>query len=62
MIETFLLVASAAQPEAEEVNARRYDGYYSSNLTCEIGMSVAAAKPYRSFLYLVERATRGEGQ
>lgn len=52
------MTTSAAQPEAQEVNTRTYDGYYSSNLTCEMGMSLATGRPYRSFLYLVERATR----
>ena len=42
----------------EEVNQRRYDGYYSSNLTCEMGMTQATGKPYQSILYLVEEATR----
>ena len=35
------LTASAAALEAAEVNVRPYDGYYSSNLTCEMGMSAA---------------------
>ena len=52
------LTASATQPEAAEVNARLYDGYYSSNLTCEMGIAAATGQPYRSFLYLVEKATR----
>lgn len=52
------LTQSATQLEAAEVLARPYDGYYSTNLTCEIGMRLATQKPYRSFLYLVEEATR----
>ena len=52
------LNASAAQPEAEEVLRRDYDGYYSSNLTCEMGMAQATGKPYQSIVYLVEEATR----
>ncbi len=52
------LTASATSQEAEEVLSRPYDGYYSSNLTCEMGMAQATGKPYRSFLYLVEKATR----
>jgi D-lactate dehydrogenase len=52
------LTESAAAPEAEEVNQRNYDGYYSSNLTCEMGMSQATGKPYQSILYLLEAASR----
>jgi D-lactate dehydrogenase len=52
------LTASATSLEAQEVNARAYDGYYSSNLTCEMGMVVATGKPYRSILYLLEKASR----
>lgn len=52
------LTASASHLEAEEVNARQFDGYYSSNLTCEMGMAQATGKPYRSILYLVEEVSR----
>jgi D-lactate dehydrogenase len=52
------LTASATAMETEEVLSRPYDGYYSSNLTCEMGMALATGKPYRSFLYLLEKASR----
>jgi D-lactate dehydrogenase len=52
------LTTSATASEAAEVLSESYDGYYSSNLTCEMGMSLATKKSYRSFLYLVEKATR----
>jgi len=52
------LTASATSLESAEVNAHPYDGYYSSNLTCEMGMAAATGKPYRSILYLLEQATR----
>ncbi|MGE5374038.1 MAG: FAD-binding and (Fe-S)-binding domain-containing protein [Bacteroidota bacterium] len=52
------LTASATMLEAEDVLSVSYDGYYSSNLTCEMGMALATKKSYRSFLYLVEKATR----
>jgi D-lactate dehydrogenase len=52
------LTASATAAEAAEVLSESYDGYYSSNLTCEMGMSLATQKSYRSFLYLIEKATR----
>ena len=31
---------------------------YSSSRTCEIGMSRATGQVYRSYLYLLEKATR----
>ena len=52
------LTAAATRDEAAEVSARPYDGYYSSSRTCEIGMSRATGKPYRSFWYLLEEASR----
>jgi D-lactate dehydrogenase len=54
------LTASATEKESAEVLARDYDGYYSSNITCEIGMSEATGKNYVSVVYLVERATKDE--
>jgi D-lactate dehydrogenase len=53
------LTASATEKETAEVNARDYDGYYSSNITCEIGMSEATGKDYMGIVYLVERASTG---
>jgi D-lactate dehydrogenase len=52
------LTASATEKESVEVLASDYDGYYSSNITCEIGMSEATGKDYVSIVYLVERASR----
>ncbi len=52
------LTASAAEKETAEVLAYDYDGYYSSNITCEIGMSEATGKDYMSIVYLVEKASR----
>lgn len=52
------LTASATKKESAEVNLHNYGGYYSSNITCEIGMSVATDKEYRSIVYLVEQASR----
>ena len=50
------LTASATAAEAAEIAARAYDGYYSSNLTCEMGLAAATGKPYRSIYYLLARA------
>jgi D-lactate dehydrogenase len=52
------LTASATEKESAEVNARKYGGYYSSNIPCEIGMSEATGREYVSIVYLVERASR----
>jgi D-lactate dehydrogenase len=52
------LTADAVSAERRELMDGEFDGYYSSNLTCEIGMSQATGRPYRSILYLVEEATR----
>jgi D-lactate dehydrogenase len=40
------------------VNLREHDAYLSSSRTCEIGMARATGKVYRSFIYLLEQATR----
>jgi D-lactate dehydrogenase len=53
------LTESATRAAAEELHGRQFDGYYSSSRTCEIGMSRATGRPYRSFWYLLEEATRG---
>jgi D-lactate dehydrogenase len=52
------LTASATEKETAEILRRGYDGYYSSNITCEIGMKEATGKDYVSIVYLVERASR----
>ena len=40
------------------MKAQTFDGYYSSSRTCEVGMTRATGEVYRSFLYLLESATR----
>jgi D-lactate dehydrogenase len=52
------LTAAATLQEAHEVNLGEHDAYLSSSRTCEIGMTRATGKVYRSFLYLLEQATR----
>ncbi len=52
------LTASATQKEATEVNDKKYDGYYSSSKTCEIGMTQATNHVYHSILYLIDRVTK----
>ena len=54
------LTAAATATEAREVQSGRFDGFYSSSRTCEIGLTRATGKPYRSFWYLLDEATRPE--
>ena len=53
------LTASATAREAAEVKTCDADGCYSSSRTCEIGLTRATGQVYRSYLYLLEWATRG---
>ncbi len=52
------LTAAATATQAREVNARPHDGYYSSSRTCEIGMTRATGKPYRSIWHLLDDSVR----
>jgi D-lactate dehydrogenase len=52
------LTASATRDMAEELRGREIRGHYSSSRTCEIGMSRATGRPYRSWIYLLEEASR----
>ena len=52
------LTQSATEKESAEVLAQDYDGYYSSNIPCEIGMSEGTKRNYVSIVYLVEKASR----
>ncbi len=54
------LTASATAREAIELSAGVHDGFYSSSRTCEIGMTRATGKPYRSIWFLLDDATRAE--
>jgi D-lactate dehydrogenase len=52
------LTASATRREALEVNARQFDGHFSSSRTCEVGVTRATGNIYRSYLFMLEAATR----
>jgi len=52
------LTAAATRREAVEVTAARCDGHFSSSRTCEIGLTRATGRVYRSFVHLLEQATR----
>ena len=51
------LTLAASRPEAEEVIQGHYLGYYSSNLTCEMGMTQSTGQFYQSILYLIDKAS-----
>ena len=53
------LTASATKGEAAEVRALNPDACYSSSRTCEIGMTRSTGEVYRSYIFLLEKATRG---
>jgi D-lactate dehydrogenase len=52
------LTAAATREEALELAAGSHRGHYSSSRTCEIGLSRATGRPYRSFWSLLDEATR----
>jgi D-lactate dehydrogenase len=52
------LTVSATNEEAAQITEKEFDGYYSSSRTCELGMTNATGKVFRSYLHLVEFASR----
>jgi D-lactate dehydrogenase len=52
------LTASATRIEAAQATAEEQDGYFSSSRTCEIGMTRATGKVYRSYLHLLDHVSR----
>ncbi len=52
------LTASATKHEAEDLKGKDYSAYVSSNRMCEVGMTRATGKIYRSYIHLLEEATR----
>jgi D-lactate dehydrogenase len=52
------LTASATRAETAEVKKRHHDGHFSSSRTCEIGMTRSTGEIYRSYLFMLEEATR----
>jgi D-lactate dehydrogenase len=51
------LTEAATRIPAAEVCAVPADGHYSSSRTCEIGMSRATGRPYRSWIHLLDWAS-----
>ncbi|MBP1627903.1 MAG: linked oxidase-like protein, partial [Holophagaceae bacterium] len=52
------LTASATRREAADLAGQDFDGYYSSSRTCEVGMTRATGRIYRSYLFMLEEASR----
>lgn len=52
------LTASASRTEASQATSDEHDGYFSSSRTCEIGMTRATGKVYRSYLHLLHYASQ----
>jgi len=51
------LTQAATAAEATEVNLHQYEGYYSSAKTCEMALSEAVGKNYRSVLALLDEVS-----
>jgi len=52
------LTATAAETEASQIRQQPCDAYFSCSKTCEIGMTRATGQLYRSYLHLLEYASR----
>jgi D-lactate dehydrogenase len=52
------LTASATRREAADVRAAPCDDHVSSNRMCEVALTSATGRPYRSIIQLLEQATR----
>ncbi|MGC9292056.1 MAG: FAD-binding and (Fe-S)-binding domain-containing protein [Acidobacteriaceae bacterium] len=52
------LTASATSMEAAQATSEEHEGYFSSSRTCEIGMTRATGKVYRSYLHLLDHVSR----
>ena len=50
------LTASALKAEQKELSSVKANGYYSSNIPCEAGLSSTSGKKYQSYLYLIKKA------
>ena len=52
------LTEAATREQSSELINNKYDGHFSSSRTCELAMTRAVGHIYRSYLYLLEKATR----
>lgn len=53
------LTAAATKHEAEDLQGQEYTAYVSSNRMCEVGMTRATGRIYRSYIHVLEELTRG---
>jgi D-lactate dehydrogenase len=53
------LPRSATAPQAAELGERHFDAHLCSNRTCEIGLEQGTGRAYESFVFALERLTRG---
>ena len=53
------LTAAATKHEAEDLQGKKYNAYVSSNRMCEVGMTRATGRIYRSYINVLEELTRG---
>ncbi len=56
------LTEAATGRQAAEIRGRDFDGYYSTSRTCEIGMTRATGKTWRSIWTLLEEVSRPADQ
>jgi D-lactate dehydrogenase len=54
------LTEAATRRQAAEIRSDDFDGYYSSSRTCEIGMTRATGKPWRSIWTLLDEVSRAD--
>jgi D-lactate dehydrogenase len=52
------LPAAATREQALEVRERDFDAHVCANRTCEIGLQQGTGRPYESFVFALEAATR----
>ena len=52
------LTGAATAGEAGDLDHTALEGYFSSSRTCEIGMTRATGKIYRSYLHLLDYVSR----
>jgi hypothetical protein len=52
------LTEAATRTQSAEAKAGKFDGYFSSSRTCEVGMTRAVGRIYRSYIDLLEETTR----
>ena len=52
------LTASATAREAEDLRGLALDGCYATSRTCEIGLTRATGRPWRSLIHLLDESIK----